>query len=289
MLTITFWGTRGSIPVAGPDYFHHGGATTCLEIGSDRVTDQAPERIIIDAGSGLATLGRQLASVAVEALVLQTHFHWDHIQGFPFFGPLYRAGSRLELWASAHDGVGFEEVLDAQMQHPTFPVGLDMLPAELCFERLGRAGRAARGGLEIAWTELDHPSANTAYRIDDGQCALVFSGDVEVQQGCRDRLVDFARGADVLVMDAQYTAEEYAERVGFGHSTAEDAVSVARDAGVGRLFLTHHDPGHDDRALAEKVAHARRLAGAALRVDNARDGLEVTIGQDRRAQSAPVV
>ncbi|QDG51575.1 hypothetical protein FIV42_12705 [Persicimonas caeni] len=138
MLRVRFWGTRGSIPVSGERYLEHGGATTCLE-----VVDEATEgRIIIDCGSGMAALGRELSAVAVDALVLQTHFHWDHMQGFPFFSPVYRPDTRLEMWAARHDDTGFEEVLDTQMTQPSFPVGLDALPCALSFRELPQEGSA---------------------------------------------------------------------------------------------------------------------------------------------------
>ncbi|QDG51574.1 hypothetical protein FIV42_12700 [Persicimonas caeni] len=140
----------------------------------------------------------------------------------------------------------------------------------------------------ISWLDLDHPSSNTAYRLDHEDGSLVFTGDVEIRQGCRERLVEFAAEADVLVMDAQYTNAEYPSRRGFGHSTPEDAVSVAADAGVARLFLTHHDPTHDDLMLAQMLAHARQFAGGKVQVDNARDGLEVEVGCGRPSKAARV-
>ena len=281
-MRITLWGTRGSVPVSGAPFVRHGGSTTCLSIDFDDTT--AP-RIVIDAGTGLAELGRAGGPWS-NTLVLQTHLHWDHVQGFPFFGALFDPSANFDFWAVERDGETLRQVLDRQMSRPTFPVGLDILPSNLEFESIPLNGRRHRGAVDISWTELWHPSGSTGYRIEHDGCTFVFTGDVEAQQGCHDQLVELARGADVLVMDAQYFPDEYAGKEGWGHSTPADAVDVALAAGVARLVLTHHDPSHDDARLAQKLKLARSLAkGTGLLVDNAFDGMSIELSE-RGARAA---
>ena len=276
-MKITLWGTRGSVPVSGAPFVRHGGSTTCLSVELD--APGAPF-IIFDGGTGLADLGKHAGVLCENSLLCQTHLHWDHVQGFPFFAPLFNPATRLHAMAVDRDGETLRDVLDRQMSRPTFPVGLDVSPADLRFDSIAPTGSRDVVGARLQWTEVWHPSGATAYRVDAGDRAFVFSADVEVQQGSFDALVNLARGADVLVMDAQYFPDEYATRVGWGHSTPADAVAVALAAGVSRLVLTHHDPSHDDATLARKLALARELAaGTGLTVDNAYDRMTIELAE----------
>ena len=284
-MKITLWGTRGSVPVSGPEFMRHGGSTTCLSIDVESEDPGTPSRIVIDCGTGIADLGRS-APAWQDTLVLQTHLHWDHVQGFPFFGALFDPAASFRFHCVDRDGETLRDVLDGQMSRPTFPVGLDVLPSNLVFESVAQRGDRTLGSVTIAWTEVDHPSGSSAYRITADGATFVFTGDVEAQCGCGDALIDFARGADVLVMDAQYFPEEYATRRFWGHSTPIDAVDVASAAGVRRLILTHHDPSHDDARLEAKLLIARRHAPAHLIVDNAFDRMTVQLGQSTEAAAA---
>lgn len=269
-MEITIWGARGSVPVCGPAFLRHGGATTCIEVALPGASGQTPPRVVLDCGTGLTELGKRWGDRGSEALLLQSHMHWDHIQGFPFFAPLFQAQTRLRLWSVPREGQTLRQVLGEQMKPPTFPVGLEILPAALEFTQLALQGQARQGELGLRWAEMEHPSGSTAWRLEHGGRAVVFSGDVEVQSGCGEALAALAQGADLLIMDAQYMPEEYPARRGFGHSTPLDAVQVALQAGVRHLVLTHHDPTHGDAALDAKVALARRAAqGSGLQVDNA--------------------
>lgn len=289
MMDVTIWGSRGSVPVSGAGFARHGGATTCVEVAlhheDEAARGVAPPRVILDCGTGLAELGKRWGERPYEALMLQTHMHWDHIQGFPFFGPLFMPGARFDLWATPREGRSWREVLDGQMARPTFPVGLDIIPARLGFRDLPAQGRVNLDGLGVSWAEVWHPSGSTAFRLDWRGRSVVFTGDVEVAQGSFDALVELAQGADLLIMDAQYFPDEYPKRRGFGHSTPLDAVRVAQAAGVSRLCLTHHDPTHDDARLDQKLALARAHAPRGLLVDNAYDGLVVRLeGQPAQAR-----
>ncbi len=277
-LKVTLWGTRGSYGVSGAGFVRHGGATTCLSVEADG----APP-VIVDGGTGVAALGRTCGGAFSDAIVYQTHMHWDHVQGYPFFAPLFNPHATLDFRAVRRDGRSLHDVLDEQMTQPTFPIGLHQLPAQLDFTDLDLEGLQHDGALETSWLELCHPSGSTGYRFEAHGASLVFTGDVEVRQGCADRLVAFAQGADALVMDAQYFPEEYGPRVGFGHSTPLDAVEVAIRAGVSRLIMTHHDPTHDDERLDAKLALAREAArGEGLIVDNGRDGMVIELGARAR-------
>lgn len=285
MQRITIWGSRGSIPVSGAAFHRHGGATTCVEVELDSPTHpNTPKRLLIDCGTGLTELGKNWGDRSPEALLLQTHMHWDHIQGFPFFAPLFNPLAKFTSWSVPREGTNFHEALSQQMTRPTFPIGLDILPAQLNFEDLPREGSRQRGEVEVVWTEMLHPSGSTAYRINYRDTSIVISGDVEIQQGCGDALIKFAEGADLLIMDAQYTPDEYTTRQGFGHSTPVDAVEIARAAKCQHLLLTHHDPTHTDQALDQKLAIARNVAPRTLTVDNALDRMQMEI---RPTQHSP--
>ena len=276
-MRVTFWGTRGGVPVSGPEFVEYGGATTCLELAFPPGEPERPDRILIDCGTGIVQLGQHLDEALHEALILQTHMHWDHIQGFPFFNPFYDPEASFSLWGVDREGCALADVYQRQMCEPAFPVRIDQIQADLEFRSIDETGGARIGDVDIEWTEMQHPSGSTAYRFERDGAVFVFSGDVEVRKGCRDRLIDFARGADVFVMDAQYFPDEYEARRGFGHSTFGDAVRVAQEAGVGELYLTHHDPGHYDQTLDEKAKAAVELADDDLVVANARDQMTVDI------------
>lgn len=284
MLRLTVWGSRGGVPVSGTRVVRHGGATTCLEIA--RADDDA-SRVVIDLGTGAVDLGRSWGARGGDTLFLQTHFHWDHVDGFPFFAPFYNPHNRFELWAVPRDAMTLRSVLAERLSGPSFPIDLEDIPAKLAFRDVVEHGEHRWQGLDIAWTEMMHPSGSTAWRLRDAASGarLVFSGDVEVQHGCAEALVEFASGADLLVMDAQYTPEEYPRYRGFGHSTVADAVEVAVRAGVPHLVMTHHDASHDDATLDAKLELARILADGRVQVSNAFDGMRLSVCPGRASDA----
>ena len=256
-MEIRFWGVRGSIAVSGARYAQTGGNTTCVELCHEG------ERLILDGGTGLRALGETLGFRPLAATLLFTHLHWDHIQGVPFFTPAFHPESRLTLACVARATGTLKEALALQMRPPTFPVTLDRLVGARHFVDVPRAEVFDLGPFRITPREQDHPDGVVAYRIEAGGRAVVFATDCEHRgEDSLRAMARLARGADVLIHDAQYTVPEYRgqggpPRVGWGHSTVDDAVSVARLAGCGRLVLTHHDPARDDIGVDSLEAAAR--------------------------------
>ncbi|MBW2455263.1 MAG: MBL fold metallo-hydrolase [Deltaproteobacteria bacterium] len=268
-MRIRFWGVRGSIATSGPEFARFGGNTTCFEI------EAGDQRLIIDAGTGLRRLGDKLSAQArlvgrdVQATMLFTHLHWDHIQGFPFFAPAYLPGTELDLYGPLEqDGVTtLEDVLATQMTPPTFPVGLGSMSSTKRFHVIGDGDTLELGDLVVRARSLSHPQGSLGYRVDYRGRSLCFATDTEhPDNGAVDEaLADLARGVDLFICDAQYTEAEYEGRVagpprkGWGHSTYVAAARTAKAAGAKRLMLTHHDPNHDDGVVAAIEREARVL------------------------------
>jgi phosphoribosyl 1,2-cyclic phosphodiesterase len=253
---VRFWGVRGSIGVSGSRYVRTGGNTSCVEVLHEG------HRLILDGGTGLRALGDELGRTPLEAALLFSHVHWDHIQGVPFFAPAFHPDSRLTLCGAPRPGGKLREALEAQMRPPQFPITLDALRARLQFVDLVPGRSVLLGAFRVTPVELNHPDGVLGFRIEAGTSSLVYATDHEHGGRMDGRLLDLAAGADLLIHDAQYTAEEYAggsgpSRRGWGHSTWAEAVEAARQAQVGRLALFHHDPQRDDEALARIEALAR--------------------------------
>ena len=272
-LTVRFWGVRGSLPTPRQGNLGVGGNTTCLEVrGPDGTV------VILDAGTGVRDLGYALAGEAggdpLDLHLLFSHFHWDHLQGLPFFAPLYAPGNRLTLHAVAKDGE-LEDAMRAQMQHPYFPVPFEDLGSAVAFAHLVDGAPFQIGEISVRPFPLYHPQGSYGFRIEAGGASFVYATDYE--HGDADleaRFVEAARGADVLYSDAQYTPDEYELRHGWGHTTWEQATRLATEAGVGRLLLGHHDPAHDDATLDRILAQARERFP---NTDLAREGDEVRL------------
>jgi phosphoribosyl 1,2-cyclic phosphodiesterase len=287
-LTLTFWGTRGSVPSPGASTAYFGGNTPCVELrtGTDAL-------LILDAGTGIRHLGHALLERAngkpIVADILLSHAHWDHIQGLPFFAPLFQSGHEFTVRGAPSALGGIESSLRAQMAPAVFPVTFDAYRAQVHFRALNDVERG--DGYALKTIALRHPGGATGYRITDGNAgapALVYISDNELGDadgyasppGWRDELVSFARGASVLVHDAMYTADEYERHRGWGHSRYEDVVDLALDAGVQRLVLFHHHPERSDAAVSEQVAACQRRAsdrGARLEVLAAAEGTTLTV------------
>jgi phosphoribosyl 1,2-cyclic phosphodiesterase len=281
MLTVRFWGVRGSIASAGGHTAQVGGNTSCVEVQA------GGQLFILDAGTGLRGLGAELMrrGKPVDAHLLLSHFHWDHIQGFPFFTPAFIPGNQVTVYGperSAPRG-DVRAALDAQMKPPHFPIGLDVMRAELGFRGLPAGGQLRVGDAEVRAAAACHPNGCLAYRVSAGGRSVVYATDTEhdAQSGAIDaNLLELARGADVLIYDAQYTEAEYAHKRGWGHSTNQEAARLARAAGVGQLVLFHHDPSHDDWEVARIEAETRALFPL---TSAAREGLEIRLSPEVKA------
>jgi phosphoribosyl 1,2-cyclic phosphodiesterase len=251
-LTVRFWGVRGSIPAPGPSTATYGGNTSCVEV---RAGD---ELIILDLGSGLRALGESLGRDPVAASLFLSHYHWDHIQGLPFFGPAYNPASTLAIWGLPRDGRDVRAVLAGQMIPPYFPVTLDALRARLSFHSLIPGEPVRVGQALVTAAELNHPNGAVAYRIEHGGKAVVYATDNEHGTRSDDALIALSRGAEAVIYDAMYTEEEYqASKVGWGHSTWLAGARIVERAGAKQLVLFHHEPTRSDEQLDQLLARAR--------------------------------
>ncbi len=280
-MTIRFWGVRGSIATPGPRTAGVGGNTTCVEVECDG------QRILLDAGTGLRACGDALmqAGQSVDASILLSHLHWDHIQGLPFFTPIYVPGTRLRIIGQCPGGAteSLRAAIVQQMQPPTFPVSWEDLPSLVSFRSIKAGQMFDIGDVRVTSARLNHPGGGViAYRISYRGRSVVFATDTEHYACIDPTLLRLATNADVLIYDAQYTPAEYRgdagpARVGWGHSTWEAAVALAEAAGVGRLVLFHHDPGRSDEAVGVIETQARtRFA----RTEAAREGRLISLPLD---------
>ena len=284
--TLTFWGTRGSIPTPGPRTARYGGNTPCVGI-----SDGGRKLVVLDAGSGLRPLGGALSAergtVAVHLLL--SHTHWDHIQGFPFFKPLASPGNTLHIYGAAQAGVPLEEILHRQMEPTVFPVPLKALAATLVVSPVSE-GAFEVDGYRVATLQLRHPGTTLGYRLApaDGGREVAYLTDNELGPGgsypvppdWRARLVAFLAGADTLIHDGMYAESIIAARAGWGHSTPREAVDLAVEAGCQRLILFHHDPENDDDAVDRMLRDARSYAAlksATLEVEAASEGRRLSL------------
>jgi CheY-like chemotaxis protein len=288
MLRLRFWGTRGSLPKPGPTTVRHGGNTSCVEVRTGDGT-----LIVLDCGTGAHGLGESLLAPEGGSKLghlLITHTHWDHIQGFPFFRPLFVAGNEWDIYAPGGLGQQIEATLAGQMQYTYFPVTLAQLGAVIRYHDLSE-GRFSVGPVGVTARYLNHPALALGYRLEIGGVSLVYAVDHEPHGGpirgdvapgaplvhAEDRRhVEFLAGADLVIHDAQFTSDEYRTRQGWGHSPVEWAVDYAVAAGARRLALYHHDPLRDDDSLDRLVETCRARAaasGSPLQVFAAAEGM----------------
>jgi phosphoribosyl 1,2-cyclic phosphodiesterase len=279
-MTIRFWGVRGSIAAPGPETAAVGGNTSSVEICC------GPTRILLDAGTGLRQLGDELCRRReLRAHLLLSHHHWDHIQGLPFFVPLYLPATELIVIGPAVERHSMHDVLSHQMTAPVFPVRLEEVQSRLQTREIKSGEQFAIDDAEVRAVKLNHPGGVLAYRIEWGGRSVVYATDTEHYSCVDPALRTLAQGADVLIYDAQYTPAEYRgesgpSRVGWGHSTYEDGARVAHEAGIGQLILFHHDPRRDDQAVAEIEQLARACFPSAIA---AREGMSIELESAARA------
>lgn len=254
-MKVRFWGVRGSIPTPEPDRLRYGGNTTCLEIG----TPDLREPVIIDGGSGIRALGDEIQNRSVGRIhIMLTHFHWDHIQGLPSFAPLFQSGAAITIYAN-RPTLETCLLLAAQMGDPYFPVTFAELGSQLEFKHIECGKEFEIGSLKVEPFQLNHPQGAVGYRIESEGHVLVHASDHEAGVAEIDAgLVHAARGANMLVMDAQYTPQEYPAKIGWGHSSYAHATDAAQAAGVKQLLLFHHDPAHNDDFLDQMHVEAQQ-------------------------------
>jgi len=296
---IRLWGVRGSIPVPGKGTVRYGGNTSCVEVRADG------EIIILDAGSGIRLLGlaldKEFGSRSMKLTLLISHTHWDHIQGLPFFSPVYNQKNLIRVLGYEGARAGLAKILASQMETPFFPVSLRQLPSHLAIEEL-KEMEFRVGPVEVRSKFANHPGICAGYRLATSSGSIAYFPDNEPYEELklllasrdgiseheardfavaeRTKLVEFLQGCDLAIMDTQYTEEEYAKHVGWGHSSVDSVVSLALDANVGKLVLFHHDPNHDDQMIDKMVEHARAFvakSGKSLEVDAAREGAEILL------------
>ncbi len=293
--SVTFWGVRGSIPSPGPDTVEFGGNTSCVEVVcGDR-------HIVLDTGTGMRLLGQQLLRERKRARldIFYSHLHWDHLQGLPFFVPIYMPGSELAFYGPQ----GLHGALATQMSEPGFPVRFHDIPARSDFHEIAE-GASLRFGdnpapmqgqgdagneIVVRCVRLNHPGGVFGYRIEYRGRSVVYATDTE-HYSCPDpKLVKLAEGADLLIYDAQYDDDEYAgrsgaPRTGWGHSTFSEGVRVANAAQVRQLALYHHDPTHSDSKIRSIEAAARQLRPEAFAC---REGQSLCLLKDGNSDAMP--
>jgi len=292
---LRFWGTRGSIPTPGPHTVRYGGNTPCVEVRTD--TDWL---VILDAGTGIRELGRTLmaqrsngdrsAPAPIAADIFLTHAHWDHIQGIPFFAPIFQPGNHFTIWGSKTLETSIDRVIRDQMSPVVFPVSFEEVNARIDFREIAEE-RCVGNGYEVTAFAVQHPGGALGYRFSSSKRvgrSFVYISDNELaahetyktRPDWRDRLVEFVRGAAVLIHDATYTSAEYERHRGWGHSTHDEVVTLALDAGVEQLVLFHHRPERSDDDLDQCVASCQaliRAKGGKITVTAAAEGMTLTV------------
>lgn len=297
-MKVRFWGVRGSIASPGHHTLRHGGNTTCIEVRSDD-----GHLIILDAGTGIFPLAQQLLkSLPVQANIFMTHSHWDHIQGLPFFTPLYIPGNKVRIHG-AYDIVsqrGIEQVMEVQLQYSFFPVREAEMKANIDYRSVNVGEPVSIGDATVTPMLLNHPVVNFGYRIDCNGKSVFFTGDhepwlniyapedeghaefqqiIDQQQAQLDAAL---AGLDIMIADSSYTAAEYQGKLGWGHGTLEGSIAWGRRLGVKTLVCTHHEPERSDEALetafaAALAANGVAATGGATEYLLSREGLEISL------------
>jgi phosphoribosyl 1,2-cyclic phosphodiesterase len=280
VLQVTFYGVRGSTPTPCADNQRYGGNTSCVTL---EVDGESP--IVFDLGTGLRfwgeRLGRKGAPFAGTALV--THLHWDHVQGLPFFMPINREGARLEVIGPSHDGCSLEDSFSVFMRPPFFPVTVEQLLGHVTFRSIDD-GEVQIGTARVVVRQVPHVGGTNGYRVEWAGASVAYVSDHQEPPGrpghVDDAVLELCDGVDLLIHDAQYTPDEFAEREHWGHCTVRYAVEVARQARAKQLALFHHDPAHHDERVDELLSEAQGWADelGVPCVFAAQEGQRLTLG-----------
>ncbi len=263
-IDLTFWGVRGTLPVPGENTLRYGGNTSC-------VTMEFPkgQLFIFDGGSGIKSLSNTLLRQKrkqIDAKIFISHPHWDHINAFPFFVPLYMKGNTFELFGASHGSLTTHELISAQMDGVYFPITIHEFGANLSFTDLKEESREV-DGIAIKTMLLSHPGYCLGYRVDFKGRSVCYITDNELfpesspyhDPAYTDKLIDFVKETDVLITDCTYTDAEYASKIGWGHSPISEVVALAHKAEVKTLCLFHHDPDQTDDDIDAKLDTARKM------------------------------
>ena len=283
-MMIRCWGSRGSIPVSGPEYLKYGGDTTCLEV---RTSDDAI--IIVDAGSGIRRLGnRLLAEERFEYSMIFTHSHWDHILGFPFFKPLYHEKTSLHLYGCPFNRESVKEMVAKVMTSPNFPMDLNNVQARISYQESCQDSLRIQS-MTVTPIKTSHPNSGIGYKFSEDGKTFVFLTDNELKHKHPGGLdygdyVRFAAGADLLLHDSEFTEEEYRIKKTWGHSTYRDALQLALEARVKKFGLFHHNQERTDAAIDEIVGKCQQIIAAqksSLECFAVPEGMEIRLGSIR--------
>jgi phosphoribosyl 1,2-cyclic phosphodiesterase len=279
---LRIWGCRGSLATPGPDTLRYGGNTSCVEL---RAADGS--FLVLDAGTGIRGLGRALGPDGPRTIhLLLTHLHLDHIEGLGFFGPLHDPEVEIRVYGPAAPGRSLHDRIAAYLSPPWYPLRFEDLAATFSFHELERDAWEI-GGLRLRSAPVTHPGPTVGYRVDENGRGFAYvpdnepalDGPLDGQQDDALSGLAVAAGADLLFHDAQYTAEEYVSRVGWGHSSIPDFATYVRRAEPARVLMFHHDPAHSDGDVEAMYAETLRLAdGTADRIGLAHEGLELELG-----------
>lgn len=273
-MNVRFWGVRGSTPTPQKENLRYGGNTSCVEV---RI---GGELFVFDCGTGFRVLGKELLRKAgrspVHGRIFLSHYHWDHIQGIPFFTPLYNPDNHFEFHSSRMLQSDVQRALEDQMMNPYFPVEMKVMRAKRRFHHVDD-GAKNYGAVRISTKQLNHPQGCIGYRVEYKGKILVYATDNEPGDPTGDQNVRaLAQDADLFIYDSQYTPHEYQNgKQSWGHSTWEEAVNIAREARVKKLVLFHHDPEHDDKDIDAIQRNARKRFP---RTVAAREGLKIKLG-----------
>ncbi len=273
-MKVRFWGVRGSLPTPGPTTLRLGGNTSCVEVTADGHT------IILDAGSGIRMLGMKFLKEGkpVKASLFFTHVHHDHIQGFPFFVPAFIPTTSLKIYGERKDNVGIKDLISGVMSAPFFPVPIAAMRAQMEFNDI-KDGESVQVGpnVTVVTHRLNHPNGAIGYRVESVEKGkkrvFAYCTDTEHYPEPDQNVLDLCQGADAMVYDAAYTAQEYETKKGWGHSTWPEGIKMAKLAKAKRLYLFHHDPTHSDKDMARILEDARKESKSVML---AYEGLELS-------------